>query len=74
MIDENELIGRVDDVYNGVIVESDFCKKSFFQGEGAGSEPTATSVLSDILDLTIKEIKPKYIQKKIKKIKLKKNK
>jgi len=72
MIDENELIGRVDDVYNGVIVESDFCKKSFFQGEGAGSEPTATSILSDILDLTIKEIKPKYIQKKIKRIKLKK--
>ena len=72
MIDENELIGRVGDVYNGVIVESDFCKKSFFQGEGAGSEPTATSVLSDILDLTIREIKPKYIQNKIKKIKLKK--
>ena len=32
-------------------MESDFCKKSFFQGEGAGSFPTATSVLSDIITI-----------------------
>ena len=27
-----------------------FCKKSFLQGEGAGAEPTATSVISDLLN------------------------
>ena len=55
------MISTVDGVFNGIIIESDFCKKSFFQGEGAGSQPTATSVLSDIIDLSINE--PKEIPK-----------
>ena len=59
LVDQNELISKVDGVFNGIVVESDFCKKSFFQGEGAGSQPTATSVLSDIIDLSTKESKEK---------------
>jgi len=51
LVAKNNFIANVDDVYNGVVVESNFCKKSFFQGEGAGSLPTATSVLSDILSI-----------------------
>jgi len=50
LIHNRELISSVDGVYNGVVVESDFCKKSFLQGEGAGAEPTATSVISDLLN------------------------
>tara|TARA_B100000963_G_scaffold346406_1_gene351579 strand:+ start:475 stop:1758 length:1284 start_codon:yes stop_codon:yes gene_type:complete len=57
LVDKNELISKVDGVFNGIVVESDFCKKSFFQGEGAGSQPTATSVLSDIIDLSTKGYK-----------------
>ena len=53
------MISKVDGVFNGIVVESDFCKKSFLQGEGAGSQPTATSVLSDIIDLSMKEYKEK---------------
>ena len=59
LVGKNELISKVDGVFNGIVIESDFCKKSFFQGEGAGSQPTATSVLSDIIDLSIKEPKEK---------------
>ncbi len=59
LVDHNELISKVDGVFNGIVVESDFCNKSFFQGEGAGSQPTATSVLSDIIDFSIKECKEK---------------
>ena len=59
LVDHNELISKVDGVFNGIVVESDFCKKSFFQGEGAGAQPTATSVLSDIIDFSIKERKEK---------------
>ena len=59
LVDHNELISKVDGVFNGIVIESDFCKKSFFQGEGAGSQPTATSVLSDIIDFSIKECKEK---------------
>ena len=59
LVAKNNFIANVDDVYNGVVIESNFCKKSFFQGEGAGSQPTATSVLSDIIDFSIKECKEK---------------
>ena len=59
LVNENELISKVDGVFNGIVVESDFCKKSFLQGEGAGSQPTATSVLSDIIDLSMNEYKEK---------------
>lgn len=51
LVEKKSLISNVDGVYNGIVVESDFCKKSFFQGEGAGSFPTATSVLSDIITI-----------------------
>ena len=51
LIHKKEIISSVDGVYNGVVIESDFCKRSFLQGEGAGSEPTATSVVSDLLTI-----------------------
>ncbi len=51
LLPKNSFIAKVDGVYNGVVVESDFCKKSCFIGEGAGSYPTATSVYSDIIGL-----------------------
>ncbi len=52
LIDFRESIANVDGVYNGIVVESDFCNKSFFQGEGAGPNPTATSVFSDIINIS----------------------
>jgi len=55
LISKESFIAKVDGVYNGVVVESDFCKKSFFVGEGAGSHPTATSVLSDIISIAKKQ-------------------
>ena len=64
LIEKEDLIAKVDGVYNGIVVESDFCNKTFFQGEGAGSHPTATSVLSDIINLSIKETKNEYSLKK----------
>ena len=48
LIKKNSLLGKVDNVCNGIIIESDSSKKLFLQGEGAGSLPTATSVLSDL--------------------------
>ncbi len=60
LIEKEDLIAKVEGVYNGIVVESDFCNKTFFQGEGAGSHPTATSVLSDIINLSIKETKNEY--------------
>ena len=51
LVRNNTEISNVDDVYNGVVIECDFCRKSFFQGEGAGAFPTATSVVSDIIEI-----------------------
>lgn len=50
-VNTNEIISRVDGVFNAVVVESDFCKKNFFLGEGAGAHPTATSIVSDVIDI-----------------------
>ena len=57
------MISSVDGVYNGIVIESDFCKKSFLQGEGAGAEPTATSVVSDLLTIKNNSTKKKTIIK-----------
>ncbi len=52
LLPKDSFIANIDGVYNGVVVESNFCNKSCFVGEGAGANPTATSVLSDIIFLT----------------------
>ncbi len=52
LVSKDSFIAKVDGVYNGIVVESNFCKKSCFVGEGAGARPTATSVLSDIISLS----------------------
>ncbi len=52
LLSKDSFIAKVDGVYNAIVVESDFCKKSCFVGEGAGAHPTATSVLSDIISLS----------------------
>ena len=52
LINKKSIIANVDNVYNGIVVESDFSNKLFFQGDGAGSFPTATSVISDIINIS----------------------
>ncbi|MCC6634200.1 MAG: homoserine dehydrogenase [Chitinophagaceae bacterium] len=42
----------VDDVFNGVKIQSYFCDNQFFVGKGAGAYPTSSAVLSDISALT----------------------
>ncbi len=59
LLSKDSFIAKVDGVYNAIVVESDFCKKSCFIGEGAGAHPTATSVLSDIIRLSDKRINQK---------------
>ncbi|MDI1233957.1 MAG: homoserine dehydrogenase [bacterium] len=43
---------QVDDVYNGVVLETVFTENQFFLGKGAGAYPTASAVLSDISALS----------------------
>ncbi|MBC7426662.1 MAG: homoserine dehydrogenase, partial [Bacteroidia bacterium] len=51
-ISSDNKLYNVDDVYNGVELETSFADKQFFSGKGAGSHPTASAVLSDISALS----------------------
>jgi homoserine dehydrogenase (EC 1.1.1.3) len=44
-------LAKVSDVYNAILVEGDFVGKTMFYGRGAGSRPTASAVVSDIVDI-----------------------
>lgn len=51
LIPERRLIANVDGVSNAVVVKGDAVGSSLYYGPGAGAEPTASAVISDIVDL-----------------------
>ena len=62
LVNKESLLGKVDNVFNGIIIETDSSKKFFFQGEGAGALPTATSVLSDLERISLTNYSKKNYQ------------
>ena len=46
------LLSGVDDVLNAILVNCDALGSSLFYGRGAGSEPTASSVIADLVDIS----------------------
>jgi homoserine dehydrogenase len=52
LIPEKRLIANVDGVSNAVVVKGDAVGPTLYYGPGAGGEPTASSVISDIIDLS----------------------
>ncbi|MFN3813555.1 MAG: homoserine dehydrogenase [Aquificaceae bacterium] len=53
-IRSGDALAKVSDVYNAIMVEGDFVGKTMFYGKGAGSHPTASAVVSDIIDISKK--------------------
>lgn len=51
LVPETCLIAGVNDVSNAVMVNADAVGTTLFYGPGAGSEPTASSVIADIVDV-----------------------
>lgn len=51
LIPERRLIANVDGVMNAVLVKSDAVGPTLHYGPGAGAEPTASSVIADIVDI-----------------------
>ena len=49
LIPESRLIANVDGVMNAVLVKGDALGPALFYGAGAGAEPTASAVISDIV-------------------------
>jgi homoserine dehydrogenase len=61
-VNGNTPLSKVDEEYNGIIVESCFAENQFFAGKGAGAQPTGSAVISDISAITYHY---KYEYKKI---------
>jgi homoserine dehydrogenase len=51
LIPEKRLIANVDGVMNAVLVKGDAVGPTLYYGAGAGAEPTASSVIADIVDI-----------------------
>ncbi len=51
LIPERRLIANVDGVMNAVLVQGDAVGPTLYYGAGAGSEPTASAVVADIVDV-----------------------
>lgn len=51
LIPEKRLIANVNGVMNAVMVQSDAVGPTLYYGAGAGSEPTASAVVADIVDV-----------------------
>jgi homoserine dehydrogenase len=51
MVPRAALLASVDGVYNAVLAQGDFVGTVFLQGRGAGAGPTASAVVSDLIDI-----------------------
>jgi homoserine dehydrogenase len=51
LVSKNTYIGNVNGVMNAIIIEGKPVGESILQGEGAGPEPTSSSLLSDLLSI-----------------------
>lgn len=51
LIPADHLLGRVDGVFNAVMVRGDVVGDTLYYGRGAGSLPTASAVLSDVVEV-----------------------
>ncbi len=51
LIPDRRLIANVDGVMNAVLVNADAVGPTLYYGAGAGSEPTASAVVADIIDV-----------------------
>ncbi len=51
LIPERRLIANVNGVMNAVLVQSDAVGPTLYYGAGAGSEPTASAVVADLIDV-----------------------
>jgi homoserine dehydrogenase len=51
LLREDEPLSKVDGVFNAVELEGDLTGLVLFQGQGAGSFPTSSAVLADVIDI-----------------------
>lgn len=62
VISEENPIARVDDVFNAIVVDGNATGEVLFFGRGAGALPTASAVVSDIINIIEESAEHKSIQ------------
>ena len=61
MVPATNPLSRIDDVFNGILVNANMVGQVMFYGPGAGKLPTASAVVADIIDIIANresEVKP----------------
>ena len=62
MVSASNPLCRIDDVFNGVLVNANMVGDVMFYGPGAGKLPTASAVVADIIDIiSVRDMTPKTI-------------
>ena len=62
MVPASNPLCRIDDVFNGVLVNANMVGDVMFYGPGAGKLPTASAVVADIIDIiSVRDMTPKTI-------------
>ncbi|WP_125154373.1 homoserine dehydrogenase [Clostridium rectalis] len=51
LVKSESQFGKIEDEYNGIMINGDAVGEVFFYGKGAGKLPTASAVLGDIIDV-----------------------
>lgn len=52
LVSHDHVLASINGVFNGVAVEGDLLGRSLYYGRGAGREPTASTVIGDIVDIS----------------------
>ncbi len=60
LIPKGTSVADTDGVFNAVVVKGDFVGDLMLEGRGAGSHPTASAVLSDIVDIARGNLRPAF--------------
>lgn len=50
IVTKEHVLGNVSDVFNGILVKGNMLGETMFYGKGAGKLPTASAVVSDVID------------------------
>ena len=51
MVPKSNPLSRIDDVFNGILIDANMVGEVMFYGPGAGKLPTASAVVADIIDV-----------------------
>ncbi len=52
LLPENHLLSKIEGTYNAIFIHGDAVSSTMFYGQGAGMMPTASSVVSDVIEIS----------------------